>query len=496
MDEGLRGAISLDAVDYAAVKLVVVGDVILDRSIHGVASRISPEAPVPVVLSSSLQTQLGGAANVAANLAALGVRTSLVGLIGEDEAGSEIEDLARQAEIEAKLLREGIFRTTVKTRVLSHGQQLVRIDEECSPGEWVGGFDQAKLDSALTSALQGADLMIISDYGKGTVHDPQRLIAIASACSVPVVVDPKRPDLAAYQGAMVLTPNAKEFQVALQHAGIAPAGFEQEAEALRRLAGVSALCITRGSEGVSLFRGDEPAMTIPAQAQEVFDVTGAGDTFIAHLSAHLAAGLDVVSAVAVANVAAGLAVAKRGTATVGADELRLACRPGDDELPPILQIAELEGWAKQIRRAHRRIAMTNGCFDLLHPGHVSALRQAKACGDVLLVAVNGDASVRRLKGDSRPILPIADRLRMLQGCRDVDALVVFDDDTPIDIIRRVMPDALVKGDEYRADEVAGADLVVQAGGRLHLIPRADPHSTTALIDRLALAFSANRGGQT
>ena len=479
--------------NYAEFRVLVLGDVMLDRVIEGVASRISPEAPVPVIRKRTSSERPGGAANVAINLAALGVQTTLIGAVGQDEDGARLRALVQEASIQCELIGFAGLSTNVKTRVVSQGQQLVRIDDEEGQQQRRQAIQPARLEEALSAALDGAQVLILSDYAKGVLQKPAEWIALAKAKGVKVVVDPKRIDLEAYAGADVLTPNGAEFWAAI---GPSKAGddFDQAASDLLQQSAVGALCVTRGEQGVSLYRPQQEPKHVSAQAREVFDVTGAGDTFAAVLGAHLAAGDSLDLAVEMANLAAGLVVAKRGTASVSAAELASCLDPSPASsvsAATILNPAELGAWAERQREQGRRIVMTNGCFDLLHPGHLDCLQQARQLGDLLLVAVNDDASIRALKGPERPLNPLADRLRMLQGLRDVDALVAFAESTPEQLIRRVRPQVLVKGGDYRVEDVAGAEFVLAQGGSVRIIPLLPGYSTTrqlqSIRDRDAVA---------
>jgi len=473
--------------DFSALRIVVFGDLMLDRMVHGDTSRVSPEAPVPVVKVSREEVTLGGAGNVAANLAGLGVATVLVGFLGDDVAGHTFDRLAEDAGLSRQFIRAPDLPSTVKTRVVSRGQQLVRYDHECDPADGFSVCAALNLNQTLIDQLEGADLLLLSDYAKGVLYDPQEIIAAAKARNIAVVVDPKQNPYSIYAGATALTPNSKEFSEAVQGMALMErANLDVQAEAFRRHLQIDMLCLTRGKDGVSLFEADHVPVHVPAVAQEVFDVTGAGDTFAAVFAAGLAAGMPGAEACRVANVAAGLAVTRHGTTAILWAELSRAL---DDEFhdgrPPILAQHQLAKWAAMQRENSRCIVMTNGCFDVLHPGHWDCLRQARVLGDVLVVAVNSDASVRELKGPSRPVNSIDDRLRMLQGCRDVDALVVFSEPTPAGAIQAVCPDVLVKGGDYVADDVVGADFVRAHGGRVCIVPLRSGYSSSRIIQRLA-----------
>ncbi len=467
---------------FAGARVLVLGDVMLDRYWHGETARISPEAPVPVVRVDETEMRPGGAANCAVNVAALGATPILLGLIGDDEAGAALEGLLERSGVgERRLLRRPGLATITKMRVVSRHQQLLRIDIE----DPAAGRDGAEaLHAAFLERLAGADLVLLSDYGKGALADPGRFIAAARAAGRPVLVDPKRADFEAYRGATLLTPNLAELEAA---AGRCAGGQEvaRRGEALCRTLGLEALLVTRGEHGVILVRPGHDPLVLAARAREVYDVTGAGDTVVAVLAACLAAGQSLEAATRLANVAAGLVVARLGTASVTPGELAAALREPPAPVRGVLDEAALLEAVAAARSAGQRVVMTNGCFDLLHAGHVSYLERARALGDRLLVAVNDDASVARLKGAGRPINPLEQRLAVLAGLAAVDWLVAFAADTPAELVARVCPDVLVKGGDYRAEEVAGGEAVRAAGGRVEILPYRPGCSTSAMIERIA-----------
>jgi len=475
---------------FPRAHIAVVGDVMLDRTVTGDVHRVSPEAPIPVVRSRSQVDTLGGAANVAHNVCRLGGRSTLIGAIGADEAAAAVATAIRSVPRLTPRLATDVNRpTTLKTRVVAQGQQLLRIDEETT-----GPFDDtivAILLEALDEALRSASVVVLSDYAKGVLSPDviQRAIRSARARGRTVVVDPKHRDLSRYAGATVLTPNATE---AAQATGIDCAtdeAAEAAARLIRQQTGGSAVVITRGARGMSILVEDD-AVHLPAIMRQVHDVTGAGDTAVATLALAMAASVDIPDAARLANIAAGIAVGKRGTTVVDAGELVAAVQHAvpahvEDKLVSTdLAIALVSLW----RSEGRRIVFTNGCFDLLHPGHIRLLQRAKSEGDVLVVAINTDASVARLKGPGRPINSLAARACVLSALSVVDLVVPFDDDTPIDLIEALRPDVLVKGSDYAPHQVVGREVVEAAGGRLVLVPIEKGYSTTAAIDR------AMRGG--
>jgi D-beta-D-heptose 7-phosphate kinase / D-beta-D-heptose 1-phosphate adenosyltransferase len=460
--------------DFARARVLVAGDLMLDRYWTGATRRISPEAPVPVVHVESVEDRPGGAANVALNLAMLGAHVTLAGVTGDDEAAAILETRLSGQGIATRFERRAGVPTITKLRVLSHHQQLIRLDFERSLAP--NGPDP--LPGLVAPALADCDLLLLSDYAKGTLDDPQRLIALARDQGKPVLVDPKGRDFSRYRGATLLTPNRAELE---EIVGRCPddAALIERAERLRAELALDALLVTLGERGMLLVRADAEALHLPTRAREVFDVTGAGDTVIATLAAALAAGTEPAEACALANCAAGLAVGKLGTAGVGALELERAYR--GSEWRPILDRESLLAAAETARAAGERLVMTNGCFDILHDGHVAYLQQAKRLGDRLIVAVNDDDSVRRLKGADRPINSVEQRMAVLAGLASVDWVCPFGEDTPEALIRAVGPDVLVKGGDYRPEQIAGADAVLARGGEVRVLDFVPGRSTSRII---------------
>lgn len=465
--------------DFTRARVLVAGDVMLDRYWSGATRRISPEAPVPVVRIETLEDRPGGAANVALNLATLGVSATLIGVTGADEAANVLATRLQAAGIATQLIRRADRPTITKLRVLSQHQQLLRLDFEQSLAPDDAAADP--LPDVLTSALAGCDLLLLSDYGKGTLADPQRLIALARAQGKAVLIDPKGRDFSRYRGATLLTPNRAEFEDIV---GACPddAVLRERAERLRADLALDALLVTLGERGMLLVQAATEALHLPTQARDVFDVTGAGDTVIATLAATLAAGGELTTACALANCAAGLAVGKLGTASVSAAELERAYH--GVEWRPILDRTGLLAAVAAARAAGERLVMTNGCFDILHDGHVAYLQQARRLGDRLIVAVNDDASVRRLKGAGRPINQLAQRLAVLAGLASVDWVCPFSEDTPEALIRAVLPDVLVKGGDYRPEDIAGADAVLARGGTVRVLDFVPGRSTSRIISAI------------
>lgn len=470
---------TIEIPDFDDINVLVVGDVMLDRYWFGDARRVSPEAPVPVVHVTDTDNRPGGAANVAMNLVHLGVNTRLIGATGGDEAGRILAGRLRASKVDSDLYVDPDAATVSKLRVVSRNQQLIRLDfENPAPLASADAIEEKTL-----AALPWARLVVLSDYAKGGLAGVDRLIGACRDRALPVCVDPKGADFGRYAGATVLTPNENEFARVV-------AGFESETELetkaarLRRELQVDALVITRGERGISIIESGGRAQHLPARVREVFDVTGAGDTVIATLAAGLAAGMTVETAAELANIAAGLVVRKLGVAGVTRGELRLALhRSGSGELAG-LERSELAAFVRESQQRGERVVMTNGCFDILHAGHIAFLQEARALGDRLLVAVNDDDSVRRLKGDGRPVMPLRDRIALLSGLAAVDWVVQFPEDTPEALIGEISPDVLVKGGDYRVEDIVGADHVRRTGGEVRVLSFLEGHSTSRIIESI------------
>lgn len=461
-------------------RIMVVGDVILDRYWHGSARRISPEAPVPVVTIRDTVERVGGAANVAANVAALGAQVQLCGVVGADVEGDKLGELCAEQGIAASFVRPLGRRTIVKLRVVSQHQQLIRLDFE--PVEHAD--DSFAVMETAVRLLDTCDIVVISDYAKGAVTRPAALIEAARVAGKSVIVDPKGADFGRYADAAVLTPNLQEFEAVVG----ACRNDDMLVERARRLIDrhtLGALLITRGECGMTLVQNDGAILHVPARAQDVFDVTGAGDTVCGVLATALAAGNPLTAAVELANAAAGLVVGKFGAATVDARELDAALAPALGRGRGVLSQAELIEECVNARRRGERIVMTNGCFDILHEGHVRCLIDAKAHGDRLIVAVNDDASVAALKGPARPLNLLASRMAVLAALDAVDWVVPFSAATPRDLISEILPDVLVKGGDYRAQDIAGGAEVLAAGGEVVCLDYHGGHSTSQLIAAIA-----------
>jgi len=465
--------------EFNKARVLVVGDVMLDRYWSGDTERISPEAPVPVVRVRQMEERPGGAANVALNAAALGARVCLLGLAGADAEADVLQQQLSAAGIDCHLRRLAGVRTITKLRVLSRHQQLLRLDFEQAFDAAAGAHLRADLDSL----VHHADVLLLSDYAKGTLAAIEELIALARAARLPVLVDPKGRDFVRYRGATVLTPNQQEFE-AVVGACTSEADLERQARQMLLQLDLQALLITRGERGMSLIAREQPLLHLPARALEVFDVTGAGDTVIATLATALAAGDTLADATALANAAAGLVVGKLGAAVVSATELGRSLCAGQTVDHGVLEREQLLAAVSAARARGERIVMSNGCFDLLHAGHVAYLHQARSLGDRLLVAVNDDASVRRLKGAGRPINPLQRRMAVLAGLGSVDWVSGFAEDTPEALLALVRPDVLVKGGDYAADEVVGRELVESWGGTVAVLDLVEGCSTSAMLARV------------
>lgn len=469
----------IDIPPFEKIRAVVVGDVMLDRYWHGDTTRISPEAPVPVVHISDAEDRAGGAGNVALNIASLGSHVRLCGLVGDDSEAVILENKLHAGKVDCCLLKMPGIKTITKLRVLGRSQQLIRLDLE----DHLGGLNLETLFVAFAAQLADADVVVLSDYGKGTVKHSAKFIQLARDANIPILVDPKSKDFSVYRGATVITPNLHEFE-----AVVGPCKNDKDIEskglALLQEYDFGAVLVTRGAHGMSLISRDK-ILHLPTRAREVYDVTGAGDTVIATLAAAIAAGESLHDAMVLANAAAGVAVRKLGAAAVSIAELRRAMQRQHDPWAAILNQENILEEIADARVHGERIVMTNGCFDILHAGHIIYLEKARALGQRLIVAVNDDASVRRLKGESRPINSLEQRMLLLAALRAVDWVVPFSEDTPDKIIRKISPDYLVKGGDYQEADIVGAEYVKSYGGEVVVVPFEDGFSTSSMIQRIA-----------
>ena len=463
--------------NFEQAKVLVVGDLMLDRYWYGSTSRISPEAPVPVVHVGESEERPGGAGNVALNISALGGRADVLGLTGDDEAAHALAQRLEGAGVECHFEKVAGQPTVTKLRVISRHQQLIRLDFE----DAFHDVDSSVLQQRFEALLPGADAVILSDYGKGTLSAVPESIAAARQASKPVLIDPKGSDYSIYRGATLITPNLSEFETVVGHCKTDDELFAK-GEALRAELQLDALLVTRSEKGMTLIRKDQPVLHLPTRAQEVYDVTGAGDTVISALATALAAGLDLAEATALANLAAGVVVGKLGTASVSVPELRKAIREYDEIESGEVDEDQLVALVKDAQAHGEKVVMTNGCFDILHAGHVTYLEQARRLGDRLIVAVNSDASVKQLKGPERPVNALEQRMAVLAALGNVDWVVPFSEETPERLICKVKPDLLVKGGDYKPEEIAGGECVTAAGGQVVVLDYVDGCSTTNIID--------------
>jgi D-beta-D-heptose 7-phosphate kinase/D-beta-D-heptose 1-phosphate adenosyltransferase len=476
---------------FSDARVLCLGDVMLDRYVHGDVLRVSQEAPIPVLRVARETAAPGGAGNAANNLRALGAEACLIGVVGDDAAGRTIADCAARGEgrLRLDLVVDPRRRTTVKSRFVAGGQQLLRADEEDTMP--LGGAVEDALLDRLRARLPGTDVLVLSDYAKGVLSDRVLAAAIAEARSagVRVIADPKRADLAAYAGVDLLKPNRQELAAATGQRCEDDESVVAAARQVMRQVGVPALLVSRSERGVSLITAETAPRHWRAEAREVFDVSGAGDTVVAVMAAAMAVGAPLDQAALLANLAAGIVVGLAGTAVVTQDRLAAALRHADlggHEAKVVGRHAAAEAVADWRRRG-LTVGFTNGCFDLLHPGHVSLLRQARRACDRLIVGLNDDASVRRLKGESRPVQDETARALVLASLADVDLVVPFAEDTPLALLELLRPDVLVKGADYRIDQVVGAREVQGWGGRVLLAELADGHSTSGTIARIGAA---------
>ncbi|MCL4130374.1 UNVERIFIED_CONTAM: hypothetical protein GTU68_014166 [Idotea baltica] len=457
----------------------------LDRYVYGSVTRISPEAPVPVLRKTRNVAMPGGAGNVARNLASLGLKTSLIGVVGDDAEGRElVEDIGKIKDVHADLIAMKGRQTTLKTRFVAGGQQLLRVDGE-DPA-CIDTATEAEIIAALKHEVLDASLIILSDYAKGALTDAviETTIAVAGARGIPVIADPKGRDFARYGAVDVLKPNASELAHAIGQSVETDADAADALQAALKTLPARAIVVTRAAKGMSFMASGASARHRSGKAREVYDVSGAGDTSIAALALGLAGGGSLEHAVELAIAASGIAVGKAGTATVSASELTDALAHGQtgggvSHLPLDTLQAQIAAW----REGGQPIGFTNGCFDILHPGHLHVLEEAKARCGRLVVGINSDASVARLKGPTRPVNNATSRARVLSGLTAVDAVIVFEDDTPAALIEALQPDLLVKGGDYSIETIVGADVVQARGGTVHIVPLVDGQSTTAAIER-------------
>jgi D-beta-D-heptose 7-phosphate kinase/D-beta-D-heptose 1-phosphate adenosyltransferase len=471
--------------DFSNASVVVIGDIILDRYFWGQVHRISPEAPVPVVKVEKKTLNPGGAGNVAMNLKSLGCGHFLLGIAGDDANGAALAGILSQEAIHHMLLTLPNHPTTTKTRVIAQGQQVVRLDEESAPT--IADTFRQQLITQFNKSLSKATGVILSDYGKGLVTPALagHVIQQCRAKSIPLFVDPKGASWERYRGAFCVTPNTAEFNL------IEPVPEGNEALLAEKAASVmhrfefEYLLLTQGPKGMTLFHRQRPPVAIRTQAKAVFDVSGAGDTVIASLAAAFSAGVPLETAARIANIAAGIVIAKRGTQPAGMLELQHALwESGMENIGKIVTrqqaVEKIAAW----RSTGKKIVFTNGCFDILHIGHIKLLHAAAAQGERLVIGLNSDRSVRQLKGNKRPIVAQDERAALLAAIKGVDLVVIFDEATPLDLIRRFQPDILVKGGDYTPETVVGHEIVEQAGGTVVIVPLVNGISTSHVINSI------------
>lgn len=465
--------------EFHRAGVLVVGDVMLDRYWYGPTSRISPEAPVPVVKVNTIEERPGGAANVAMNIASLGAHSQLIGLTGADDAARALSERLSEVNVSCDFLAVPTHPTITKLRVLSRNQQLIRLDFE----EGFEGIDLQPMLEKIKQALPQTGALVLSDYAKGALKDVRSMIALAKEAGVPVLIDPKGSDFEPYRGATLLTPNLSEFEAVV---GLCKNEDQLVEKGMQLIADfeLSALLVTRSEQGMTLLQPGKAPLHLPTQAQEVYDVTGAGDTVIGVLATVLAAGSSLEDACFLANAAAGVVVAKLGTSTVSSIELENAVHGRSDTGFGVMTEDELQVAVAQARQRGEKVVMTNGIFDILHAGHVSYLANARKLGDRLIVAVNSDASTKRLKGETRPVNPLAQRMTVLSALGAVDWVVGFEEDTPRRLIAGILPDLLVKGGDYEPHQIAGCDEVWANGGEVKVLNFEDGLSTTKIINQI------------
>ncbi|WP_031434865.1 bifunctional D-glycero-beta-D-manno-heptose-7-phosphate kinase/D-glycero-beta-D-manno-heptose 1-phosphate adenylyltransferase HldE [Methylomarinum vadi] len=463
--------------NYSTARVLVVGDLMLDRYWHGATSRISPEAPVPVVHVNQDEQRPGGAGNVALNIAALGAKVSLMGFAGADEAAQSLQQILKQAGVLCLFEQVADYPTITKLRVMSRHQQLIRLDFE-------DGFHRVDSDRLLHQChaeLTMAQVVVLSDYGKGTLNKVEQFIKLARMMKKLVLIDPKGSDFSIYRDATLITPNLSEFEAVVGRCDDEAQLVERGMNLLAEL-NLEGLLITRGEQGMTLLQREQEPLHLPTHAREVFDVTGAGDTVISVLAASLAAKQSLPDATMLANIGAGIVVGKMGTATVNTEELQYALQGQRAHHRGVVSVAELQEAMQEAHDEGEKIVLTNGCFDILHPGHVRYLQQARALGDRLVVLVNSDDSVRRLKGPERPVNKLEQRMEMLAALECVDWVVSFDSDTPKELIDQLLPDILVKGGDYSdITQIAGHESVLANGGEVKILSFIEGHSTTSII---------------
>ncbi|MDA2919555.1 D-glycero-beta-D-manno-heptose-7-phosphate kinase [Desulfobacterota bacterium AH_259_B03_O07] len=473
---------------YNKKRIMVVGDIMLDRYIFGTVSKISPEAPVPILKSTEEEISLGGAANVAANLKSLGASVDIFGVIGNDSEGKRVSDLLKRSSIKPKgLVVDSSRATTTKTRLVTRNQQVARIDKEKED------FISNKIQKMVLSTINRhfdkhfPDGIIISDYKKGCISKDlcEKIIQLAREHKIFLVVDPKGDDFTKYKGASVITPNKVEAESVCGFPIDDEKTLKKAFEKLVKITRCEGVLITRGKDGISYYKKGGKIHTKHSDAREIFDVTGAGDTVVSvFMLSYLASG-SWDDSVQIANKAAGIVVSKLGTSKVSPRELIENFNNNTDNTSQkVVSRQELSRTIKVLRNNGKKIAFTNGCFDLFHSGHLKLLREAKSFGDILIVGINSDISARRLKGKQRPFISEYDRAKILSALDCVDFVVIFNEDTPLKLIKALKPSVMIKGDDYMPQAVVGRDFVESYGGKVQLVKLVDGISTTKLVNKI------------
>ncbi len=463
--------------NYSTGRVLVIGDLMLDRYWHGATSRISPEAPVPVVHVQDDEWRAGGAGNVAINIAALGGKVSVMGFVGNDEPAQSLKSLLQKQGVLCLFDALSDYSTITKIRVMSRHQQLIRLDFE----DGFHSVNNEKLLHQYHAEMMQANVIVLSDYGKGTLNHVEQFIELATRLNKPVLIDPKGIDFVKYKQATVITPNLNEFEAVVGHCENQQQLIDKGMILLKEME-FKALLVTQGENGMTLLTEENSPLHLPTHAREVFDVTGAGDTVISVLATSLAANKSLAEATILANMGAGIVVGKLGTATVNTEELSYALQGQRAHHRGVGSITDVIQAMQLARKEGEKIVLTNGCFDILHPGHIRYLQQAKELGDRLVVLVNDDASVKRLKGSERPVNNLQYRMEMLAALECVDWVISFENDTPKPEIDQLLPDILVKGGDYTdITSIAGHESVLSNGGEVKILSFIEGHSTTSII---------------
>jgi len=476
---------SIDISKFNQCHLLVVGDLMLDEYVWGEVDRISPEAPVQIVAVKNEDYALGGSGNVVNNIAALGAKVTVAGVIGSGSNGQLMLQMFQQIGVDtAGIFQEPDRPTTKKTRVIAANQHVIRIDRETKTS--ISDTTLEKLADFIENKIPAVDVILISDYGKGLITNTllARLAATARKHNKIAIADPKGLDFSKYSGVSVLTPNQKEASLASGIEITDESSLTEAGHKIMQIAGIDKLLITCGQDGMVFIRPNKAPYRISAKARQVYDVSGAGDTVLAVLGLAIAAGESYESAMALANAAAGIVVGKVGTATVSELELISALQPDDGTAFKLKRLEELAALCKELKKQGKRLVMTNGCFDLLHTGHIMLFSASKQLGDLLVVAIDDDDSVKALKGPGRPVISAEERVRVLSALDAVDYVVVFASEELESLIEMIRPDVLTKGSNYTTDEVYGRELVEQYGGQVALIPVVENISSTRIIDNI------------